>query len=303
MLDTHDPDPAPLHRTMLQLGRRYRLLPASAGTAIADERGLTGGYHVTAECAELLPPGTPPACERVYLWDPDLPPATLERLAGADGAPLPEGVRLARNALTLLDGELVGPTICNEGERAVLAITPSFRVHLRTDAGQACLGVLQLVESTRTAAFEDGGELRLLDTHAQGGPVLYLPPSGQTEPIVPLGDVQPAGTAREYQYRPEITQPIPATLGGRTVTGVSVLERYHVYFLYCAVPADPDDHIWVPAHVPIHWGWSIRVNRRLHDGAWDIFRRKLMLPTAIHEGYAMPLWSDNSRRLMRACEG
>jgi hypothetical protein len=151
------------------------------------------------------------------------------------------------------------------------------------------------VESSRTLQFEDGDSLVLLDTDAGGAPVLYLSDSTDNVAIKPVCAFQQQGNKQRFHFTTDIRQIIPAEFNNKAVASVSVLEKYTCYFMENAAPDKPDRHIWVPVHLPIVWGWSIRVQQR-YDGEWDIFRKKLILPKSSTEAATLPCWQSNSLR-------
>jgi hypothetical protein len=153
-----------------------------------------------------------------------------------------------------------------------------------------------LVESTRTAHLANGENIVLLDTEtatAHAGPVLYLPGTSSNLPVTALGTMQQQGLLRTLLFEHTVTQTVPSQIAGIGVASVSVLEKYTVYFMQNAGPEQPERYIWVPVHLPIVWGWSIRVQQR-YDGVWDIFRKKLIMPSASTEAPQLPLWHSNS---------
>ena len=162
-----------------------------------------------------------------------------------------------------------------------------------TGAFASQLGLVQLLESTRTLQFEDGESKVLQDTEAAGlGAVLHLNDQHDTLPVKPVCGYQQRGMKARFVFNTEAAQIVPADFDGKHVVSVSVLEKYSMYFMQNAAPALPDEHIWTPVHLPIVWGWSIRVQQRF-DGVWDIFRKKLIMPTTSAEMPALPLWQGN----------
>lgn len=175
-----------------------------------------------------------------------------------------------------------------------LTISPRFELEWSTEAFASQLGVVQLFESSRTLQFADGETLVLLDTEAAGvGPVLYLSDATGALAVKPVCAFQKQGDKQRLEYSGKIAQMIPAEFRDKPVESVSVLEKYTVYFMQNAAPDDTEQHIWVPVHLPIVWGWSIRVQQRF-DGVWDIFRKKMMVPTSSTEAAALPRWQSNS---------
>ncbi|WP_426993736.1 hypothetical protein [Methylomonas sp. CM2] len=270
-------------------GRRYPLNPNVANIAGGID-GLIGGYRLSLDRAEILPIVPNQGAAHGFVWDEGrLPVGVATELAASHG-----GGGLSR--LTLHAATLEGLEVKLIQQLPVLNITPRFAVEWETRGHGAQLGVVQLVESARTAHFADGGTLNLLNTaNANAGPVLYLDDPGAPSPVIPVCGFQNADETSRFEFSESVRQPIYAELDGQPVASISVLEQYTLYFLANTAPDRPDDFIWTPVHLPIIWGWSIRVQQRF-DGVWDIFRRKLIMPTPSTEAPPLPTWTDNSLR-------
>lgn len=291
--------PAPLAEVAgIQAGRRYHLtlpvLTENAGQAIAanldPQSGIVGAYRLDAHSAGSEPVDLSTQLVRCFVWDVDsLSPIVRSCLQGDSGAPAFFG----HNRLNLHDAGLDGPEVRMQNGQPVLAIAPRFDLEWATGAFPSQLGWVQLVESSRTLQFEEGGSWVLLDTEAAGGPVLYLDDANDNRAVKPVCAFQQQGDSQRFNFITAVTQPIPSEFNKKAVASVSVLEKYTGYFMQNAAPDDPERHIWTPVHLPIVWGWSIRVQQR-YDGVWDIFRKKLILPAASTEAPALPHWQSNS---------
>ncbi|MGD0960199.1 MAG: hypothetical protein ABSB19_10360 [Methylomonas sp.] len=258
----------------------------------SPQTGLIAGYRLGAD-AGIIEQIAPTARRLLgFIWDEGLLSPSLLEVLKSRAEPLfvPH-----RNCLTLLASGLHGPEVRLIDHRPVLSVSPYFKMHWRTEAFAGQLGFVQLVEASRGLLLENGESVDLLATESVGGPVLYLTDANDGEAVKPVGDFQRLGQARTLDVMTEITQPIPARFNGLAVVSLTVLEKYSCYFMQNAAPDDPERHIWTPAHLPISWGWSIRVQQR-SDGAWGIFRQKLILPAASTDLPSLPVWQSNTER-------
>jgi hypothetical protein len=269
---------------------------AMSGKDVADldhylQSGVVGAYRLGINSAEIEPVDLNLQPVQGFVWDADLLTPVMSQWLQPDQ----ERPRTSlHNRLTLLDANLEAPQVVVADEHPVLTISPRFELEWSTEAFASQLGVVQLVESSRTLRFADGETLTLLDTEAAGaGPVLYLNDATGALAVKPVCPFQPQGGKQRIDYAGKVAQIIPAEVQGQPVESVSVLEKYTVYFMQNAAPDDTDRHIWVPVHLPVVWGWSIRVQQRF-DGVWDIFRKKLIMPTPTTEAPALPSWQTNS---------
>ena len=294
----------------IQPGRRYRMLfpeTLAAGQVkdLADvehlvQSGVIGAYRLGIDKAEIEAIDIKAPEAQGFVWDADLLSpeiqACLQIEAGHPQSPL-------QNRLTLLEASLDAPEVRMVNEQPVLTVSPRFELEWSTEVFASQLGLLQLLESTRTLQFEDGDSLVLLDTEALGlGPVLYLSNAGDSVVVKPVCGYQRQGDKRGLTFATSAEQIVPAQFMGKPVASVSVLEKYTMYFMQNAAPEQPEAHIWTPVHLPIVWGWSIRVQQRF-DGVWDIFRKKLIMPTPSTEAAALPRWQSNSLRCRPAVAG
>lgn len=270
--------------------------PARSGKDLADldhylQSGVVGAYRLGINSAEIEPVDLSAQSVQGFVWDTDLITPVMNQWLQTDQ----ERPRTSlHNRLTLLDASLDAPQVVTADEHPVLTISPRFDLEWSTEAFASQLGVVQLLESSRTLRFADGETLTLLDTEAAGvGPVLYLSDATGALAVKPVCAYQQQGGKQRIDYAGKVTQLIPAEFHGQPVESVSVLEKYTVYFMQNAAPDDADRHIWVPVHLPVVWGWSIRVQQRF-DGVWDIFRKKLIMPTPTTEAPALPSWQSNS---------
>ncbi len=290
ILEFHDPPQAetpalpPAH-----LGRRYRLECEPGATA---GHGIVGGYRISPQRAELLPPTPGGAPGDVFVWDPDAALPAGARLLDGDDRPL-DGERLRGNSLHVADDALDGPELIAGDGASLLRMAPGFSLAFRSDAHAATLGVVNLVQAQRFISLADGERIVLLDTHDTEEPALYLEGADDDLPVKTVVPRQEAGAEGRYQYRVEVSQEIPDRVDGHSVEFVTVLEQYTSYFLQRELDRDDDAVIWTPACAPLTWGWSIRVGRRI-DGPWAIVRRKVMLPIHGHEGLELPVWERDT---------
>lgn len=283
----------PGHRYPLVMPEPFRPEYAKAigDTDQALQTGVVGAYRLGINSARLDPVDVMAQPPRGFVWEPGLLSSEWRSRIQMD----PQRLGSPRqNHLTLIEASLDAPEVRTSDAQAVLTISPCLTLEWATDAFASQLGLVQLVESSRTLQFEDGESVVLLDTEAEGvGPVLYLNDSTGTVAVKPLCAFQRQGDARRLSVSSEVTQNIPAEFKGKPVASVSVLEKYTWYLMQNADPDDTEQHIWVPVHLPIVWGWSIRVQQRF-DGIWDIFRKKLIMPTPSTEAPALPRWQSNT---------
>jgi hypothetical protein len=290
-------------------GCRYdMILPDSALTEYLNhvtdvdhdqQTGIVGAYRLSVDSAEIEPVDLSTQPLQYFVCDTDSLSPIIRRCLHID----PEGPRsLHNNRLTLFDARLDAPEVRLLDNQPVLTISPQFELEWATEAFASQLGLVQLVDSSRTVQFADGESLVLLDTETAGrGPVLYLNNSADNSVVKQVCAFQAQGGKQRFGFNTVVNQMIPAEIKNNPVVSVSVLEKYTWYFMQNAAPDDPDRHIWVPVHLPIIWGWSIRVQQRF-DGVWDIFRKKLIMPTSSTEAPALPLWQSNSLRCHTAQE-
>ena len=198
------------------------------------------------------------------------------------------------NQLTVMDAGLAAPEVRLHQGCPLLSIAPQFELEWCTDGFASQLGLLQLVESSRSLQLEDGESVVLMDSNTRSrDPVLYLEDSGVTQAIKVVCDYQAKGDRQRFRVSRDISQSIPGKVNGKAVVSLSVLEKHVCYFMQNARPDQPVQHVWTPVHLPIVWGWSIRVQQRF-DGVWDIFRKKLILPTPCADLPRLPVWQANS---------
>lgn len=276
-------------------GHHYRLLIPDAkileASAFSVSSGLLKAYRLGLEATEVEALSLDDQPISVFVWDESLLRPELKLWLELATLPVPHA---AHNQLSLHASGLLGPKVNWENQQSRLSITPYFELEWSTAAFGAQLGWVQLVESLRTLVLEDGSQIVLLDTEASASePVLYLS-DDMTSAIKTVADFQSQAQRQTLKFSFDVSQMIPDTFDGKSVLSVSVLEKYTGYFMQNPQP-DDDDHIWVPVHLPIVWGWSIRVQRRF-DGVWDIFKKKLMLPTVSTDAPRLPLWGSHLRQ-------
>ena len=298
------PDRAAIHP-----GCRYdMILPDSALTEYLNhvtdadhdqQTGIVGAYRLSVDSAEIEPVDLSAQPLKCFVWDMDLLSPSIRRCLHID----PERQRTTHNnRLTLIDARLDAPEVRLLDNQPVLTISPQFELEWATEAFASQLGLVQLVDSSRTVQFADGESLVLLDTETSGSdPVLYLNDSADNSVVKQVCSFQAQGGKQRFGFSTIVSQAIPSEFSNKPVVSVSVLEKYTWYFMQNAAPNDPERYIWVPVHLPIIWGWSIRVQQRF-DGVWDIFRKKLIMPTPSTEAPALPLWQSNSLRCHTAQE-
>jgi hypothetical protein len=282
-------------KPIIQAGLRYDIdlanLPDTRLGNLEDDlqNGLLGDYRLSPEQSAATAVDIQRA--QAFVWDSELLGTQLinSLLTPADHPQL-----VNCNRLTLLEASIAAPAVTLAEETPMLSISPHFELEWDTAGFCSQLGVLQLLESTRAAHFTDGETMTLLDTLTFGGsPVLYIGTALDNLAVTVLGAFQQQGHQQKRVFSHAVTQTIPSQIAGKAVASVSVLEKYTVYFMQNAGPDRPDLYIWAPAHLPIVWGWSIRVQQR-YDGVWDIFRKKLIMPSASTEAPRLPLWHSNS---------
>lgn len=282
---------------LIQAGHRYNIATQLlAENRLGDldhdlQNGLLGEYQLSTEQAVTIAVDTKQTPIQAFVWSSDLLSPLLKSCLPitATHPQLPD-----QNRLTLLDASMAAPQVSSLDHTPTLNIVPRFELEWDSTGFGSQLGVLQLVESTRTLHFADGETMTLLDTETlDRDPVLYLSGTESHSPVLPLGPFQQQGQQQKLLFSQTVTQAIPSQIAGDPVASISVLEKYTVYFMQNAGPNRPDLYIWVPVHLPIVWGWSIRVQQR-YDGVWDIFRKKLIMPSASTEAPKLPLWHSNS---------
>jgi len=264
-----------------------------------QQTGIVGAYRLSVDSAEIEPVDLSAQPLKCFVWDMDLLSPSIRRCLHID----PERQRTTHNnRLTLIDARLDAPEVRLLDNQPVLTISPQFELEWATEAFASQLGLVQLVDSSRTVQFADSESLVLLDTETAGrDPVLYLNTSADNSVVKQVCAFQAQGGKQRFGFSTLVSQAIPSEFRNKPVVSVIVLEKYTWYFMQNAAPDDPDRHIWVPVHLPIIWGWSIRVQQRF-DGVWDIFRKKLIMPTPSTEEPALPLWQSNSLRCHTAQE-
>lgn len=259
----------------------------------AQQHGILGAYRLGPAAAEIEAINLLTQPPQGFVWDADLLPPRLN-LALQSGAGQPRAADF--NHLNLIDTRMATPEVRLIQNIPTLIICPRFELEWHTTVHASQLGVVQLVESTRTVVLANGESVALLDTEIAGnGPVLLLNDTADHAVVKPVCGFQSQGQQQRFEFSHTASQSIPAEIDGQAVTSVSVLEKYTLYFMQNADPEKPDRFIWVPVHLPIVWGWSIRVQQR-YDGVWDVFRRKLIMPTPSTEAPALPRWQSNSLR-------
>lgn len=291
------PAPPKPSKPAIQSGHRYRIdTEKPTDNPLGDleydlQNGLLGHYRLSVEKAVATAVDRQESPVQAFVWNSDLLNPKLKNCFHNTAAhPQPTG----HNHLTLLEASMATPEVSLQDDKSTLSITPFFELEWVTAAYASQLGVVQLVESTRTVHFTDGETMTLIDSETVGNdPVLYLSDTANNLPVTPLGAFQQQGQQQRLLFSQAVTQAIPSEIAGNAVASISVLEKYTVYFMQNAGPDRPDHYIWVPVHLPIVWGWSIRVQQR-YDGVWDIFRKKLILPSVSTEAPALPLWHSNS---------
>lgn len=280
-------------------GHCYHIvLPEAATTELGNlehdlQNGLIGTYRLDSTATEMKAVDINAQPLRGFVWDAELlSPCLKQSLQIAPDQPHASET----NRLTLIDIAMEAPEVRLIQDLPALTIAPRLELEWRTGAYASQLGIVQLVESTRTVFLANGEPINLVDTEAAGtGPVLYLTDATDNATVKPVCRFQAKGEQQRFEFSSAVTQIIPAELDDKAITSISVLEKYTLYFMQNANPEDPEHYIWAPVHLPIVWGWSIRVQQR-YDGFWDIFRKKLMLPTPSTEAPALPHWQNNSLR-------
>jgi len=282
---------------LIQNGFRYRIdLPQTQPHPLSDlgynlQHGLIGSYRMSTDMAEMI--AIDPSAHRIegFVWDANLLSPELKQAISYDTGPARS---TEANRLTFLDIRMDSPQIHLTDKFPVLAIAPRFELEWHTAAHASQLGLVQLVETSRSMLLESGETQLLLDTEMTGSnPVLYLSGPSDEQAVKPVCAYQDQGQKIRFEFSTPISQTIPSEVGGNPIQSVSVLEKYTLYFMENTDPKIPDEYIWVPVCLPITWGWSIRVQQR-YDGIWDISRKKLIMPTPSTEVLALPLWTSNT---------
>jgi hypothetical protein len=283
-----------------QPGFRYRISPpnpnlTTVNTKLADfdpqQSGMLGNYQANIDKSVVAAVDFKDKPVYGYVWDNDLlEPTALLSLMDADA----QNQIRHNNHLTLLDAGLLAPEVRELNGNSLLYIAPHFELEWSTSGFASQLGLLQLVETSRSLQLENGESVVLTDSPAHDrNPVLYLGDSFDTEAIKTICGYQAKADKQRFRFSRPVSQPIPTQINGKQVVSVSVLEKHICYFMQNARPDLPLQFIWTPVHLPIVWGWSIRVQQRF-DGIWDIFRKKLILPTPSTELPRLPVWQRNS---------
>ena len=283
------------HLPTLDIGKRYHLqnLPSSGDQTI---HGLIGDYRFDTLSSKIIPPQTSANDETgVYIWDTNCDLEALIAGIRSEEDLSPQALstfRLQNNRFELNQVTLIGPEIVTNEGNAELNLSPYFGLTFTSDGFAAQLGLLHLVQAQRFLTLENGDRVVLLNSGNEDEPVLYLENPTQTQAMAWTSFAQNLGESQSYAICNRVSQAIPAEVDGVAVAQLTVLERYSSYFMQKSLPADGDT-IWTPIYPPISWGWSIRTGLR-DDGAWDITRRKLMLPIIGHDDLQIPMWNNNS---------
>ncbi|AEG00614.1 hypothetical protein [Methylomonas methanica] len=295
--------PKPTHRNfnIFPGHRHYIELPDNTGHDLANpdyaqQIGLVGAYRLELNASKIEAIDTSLNPMQCFIWDVDLLTPRMRQALRVytDRAPATD-----YNQLTMLDISMATPDVRLIESLPTLTISPHFQLEWHTPAHASQLGIVQLVESTRTLQQANGNTVVLLDTEVDSnGPVLLLEDTLDRAVIKPVCGFQSQGERKRFEFSHTVSQTIPTELNGVATVSVSVLEKYTLYFMQNANPEQADRYIWVPVHLPVVWGWSMRVQQR-YDGIWDIFRKKLIMPTPSTEAPALPRWQRNSL----ACRG
>lgn len=293
----------PTHRNLgIFPGHRHRIeLTDATGRDLANQdfaqqQGLLGAYRLELHASTIETIDTSRNPMQGFVWDADLVTPLMQQALSVDTDQAPVN---AYNQLDVLDIAMETPDVRLIESLPTLSVSPCFKLEWHTPAHASQLGILQLVESTRTLQLANGHSAVLMDTEAEGGdPVLLLNDEADRAVVKPVCGFQSKGQRTRLEFRQTASQRIPAAWDGVATESVSVLEKYTLYFMQNADPQQTDRYIWVPVHLPIVWGWSIRVQQR-YDGIWDIFRKKLIMPTPSIEAPPLPHWRRNSL----ACRG
>ncbi|MDD4913614.1 MAG: hypothetical protein PHW13_01080 [Methylococcales bacterium] len=284
--------PQPGYRYRLALQNRDALFaPGDLQTADPQQTGLVGAYRPGIAASELKAVDLNASPVYCYVWDDDLLNSAV--ISSLHDTGRHTAFRQHGNHLTLLDAGLQPPEVRMSDNGPLLCISPRFELEWATEGFASQLGLLQLVESSRTLQFENGEIIALMDTDNSNGPVLYLNDPDDDQPVKAVCSYQARGEKQCLCFNSEVSQPIPHQFGDKQVISLSVLEKYVCHFMQNAGPEQTSQYIWTPVHLPIVWGWSIRVQQRF-DGVWDIFRKKLILPTPSTETPRLPVWQSNS---------
>lgn len=280
-------------------GHRYRIdLPEADINPLADpeyalQKGLIGAYRPGLNATEIEAVDISAHPTQAFVWDVEL---LNPRLTGSLQLDTGQPRATDFNRLNLLDARMAAPEVRLIRNLPTLSICPRLELEWRTAAHASQLGIVQLLESTRALLLANGESVVLQDTETAGnGPVLLLDDTADHAAVKPVCGFQAQGEQRRFEFSHAVSQLIPAEIDGQAVTSVSVLEKYTLYFMQNADPEQPHRFIWVPVHLPIVWGWSIRVQQR-YDGVWDIFRKKLIMPIPSTEAPSLPRWQSNSLR-------
>jgi hypothetical protein len=274
----------------LLLGRRYQL---HAETPTTDTHGICGGFLPSVQSGVLLPLQTDHAIFDCYLWDSDceLDLATSPFTASSGERIVLQGqTPVAGNRFALSHTNLSKPELQAQTDGHELSICAGFDFRYAPDVMDACLGVINLVESNCFIMLKNGKRHSLQDT-GEDNKALFL----NKEDDDAVQAVLQAGKGYEtleHNYAVNVTHAIPSHIDGVEVETLTVLEQYQTFFMQRELPFS-EENIWTPACVPIAWGWSMRVARR-YDGEWGIARQKLLMPTSGQNGLEMPTWEGNN---------
>jgi len=291
--------PTPEKSTLATIltSQRYRISCEDL-VALNTAHGVCGNYRVFTSRGEIFAVDSVAAVNGMnecFFWDTDIHLSQLQCSIKHDatGQVVPmEDCVLRTNRMVVNKAELVGPAITVRDDLTSLTLTPRFDLTFSADSYAAQLGVVNLVQATRFITLRNSEEITVLNTGDDGTPVLYLENPQDNQAIKQVAEQQKSGET-QHTFTCEISQQIPNEVAGEAVATVTVLEQYWSYFMQRALSPEDQHSIWTPAYAPISWGWSIRVGRRT-DGEWGILRRKLILPTTGHDGFQLPVWTDNS---------
>ena len=273
----------------LLVGRKYQL---ASQPPVSDLHGICGGFMASCQQGGTLPPQSNKEGFYCFLWDSDNELgrniSSLKTTTGKQVA-MHDRISALSNRFVLTNSSLCKPELQGQANTQQLTLRAGFEFRYSADVMNACLGVINLVESHCFAILEDGKQHTLQDS-GEENMALYLGKGNDATAIQLVLQLEQDQT-KEQRYEAQVTHNIPESIGGIAVESLTVLEQYQSFFMQRELPFTAEN-IWTPAYAPISWGWSMRIARR-YDGEWGIARQKLLMPTLGQNGLEMPAWHGN----------
>jgi hypothetical protein len=272
------------------LGRRYQL---HAETPAADTHGICGGFLPSVRSDAVLPLQTDGTVIECYLWDSDCEldlSSSPFAVNNGEHIVMQGPTPVASNRFVLSHTSLSKPELQMQANGHELSIRAGFDFRYTPDVMDACLGVINLVESNCFIMLKNGERYGLLNT-GEDNKALFLN-KVDDDAVQTILQTGKGHETIEHAYEVNVSHAIDSHVDGVEVETMTVLEQYQTFFMQRELPFS-EENIWTPACAPIAWGWSMRVARR-YDGEWGIARQKLLMPTSGQNGLEMPAWEGNN---------